>query len=426
MVASSDTWRSPAPGSSISRVQASARGCQTRSVPRPAGSPRSSKRPSAPVMTANGVSSTTTNAAISRWTLQKTRTSPGRVNRIALPGPGPTRPKSKRLLGETEKTLCRIGSWFGNRTSPPTGTTTTRGWKRRLCVSISTAAAEGGAPAPPAGVYVTTAWEASAVGWPRSRISTRPLRVSAAPRAGPVPGPASSQAITAGSSSRRSREDIRPSVPYRKSCTRRALDPILEQAACDHQALDLRGALVDLHHPRVAVVALDRILLHVAVAAVHLDRLMRHPGRRLAAVELGHRRLARERLARVLEPGGALDQEPRALDAALHLGQLELDRLNLGQRLSERLALLRVLHGFREGGGHHPQRLGRHADPPHVEGAERDPEPVPLGAEPVLDRHLQVVERERHGVRAAQPHLVLGPADDQARRATPDDERRDP
>src|SRR5436190_4032321 len=71
---------------------------------------------------------------------------------------------------------------------------------------------------------------------------------------------------------------------------RAALDlhPVTQHAARDHQALDLRRALVDLHDARVAVVALDRVLLHVAVATVNLDRLMRDPGRGLARVELGH------------------------------------------------------------------------------------------------------------------------------------------
>src|SRR5690349_13046613 len=83
-----------------------------------------------------------------------------------------------------------------------------------------------------------------------------------------------------------------------------------EQAPCDHQALDLRRALVDLHHARVAVVALDRVLLHVAVPAVHLDGLVRHPRRGLGGVELGHARGPDEVLAGVLEPRGLPGEQP--------------------------------------------------------------------------------------------------------------------
>src|SRR5262249_33639462 len=91
---------------------------------------------------------------------------------------------------------------------------------------------------------------------------------------------------------------------------------VSQQAPRDHQPLDLRRALVDLHHAHVAVVALDRVLLHVAVAAVHLDRLVRHPGCGLGRVELCHARGADEVLAAVLEPRGFLDQQPRCLNPA--------------------------------------------------------------------------------------------------------------
>src|SRR5918999_1994989 len=42
---------------------------------------------------------------------------------------------------------------------------------------------------------------------------------------------------------------------------------------CDHEPLDLRGALVDLEQLRVAHELLDGVLLHVAVAAEDLDRV---------------------------------------------------------------------------------------------------------------------------------------------------------
>jgi hypothetical protein len=200
---------------------------------------------------------------------------------------------------------------------------------------------------------------------------------------------------------------------------------VLQQAARDHEALDLARPLVDLHHARVAVEALDGVLLHVAVAAMDLDRLVRHPGRGLAGVELRHRRLARVGLAGVLEPCRALDQEPRALDAALHLRELELHRLDLRERLAERLAQLGVAHRLLERRGHHAQRLGAHADPPGVQHAHRDPEALALVAQPLIGGHLQIFERERDGVRAAQAHLVLGVADHEPLGAALDDEGRE-
>src|SRR5262245_31528855 len=140
-----------------------------------------------------------------------------------------------------------------------------------------------------------------------------------------------------------------------------------QQAARDHQPLDLRRALVDLHHARVAEVALDRVLLHVAVAAVDLDRLMRHPSGGFGGIELGDARGADEVAAHVLEPRGLPDEQPGRLDPALHLRELELDRLELRDGLAPGPPLLRVAHGLVERGGHHTQRLRGHADPARVE-----------------------------------------------------------
>src|ERR1044072_831755 len=138
------------------------------------------------------------------------------------------------------------------------------------------------------------------------------------------------------------------------------LHTVPEQAACDHQALDLRRALVDLHDARVAVVAFDRVLLHVTVATMDLNGLVRHVGRGLGGVELGDAGGADEILPRVLEPRGALDEQARGRDAAIHLGELELDGLEPGDRRTPRLALLRVARGLVEGRGHHPpHRPGR-------------------------------------------------------------------
>src|SRR5438045_3458671 len=51
---------------------------------------------------------------------------------------------------------------------------------------------------------------------------------------------------------------------------------LLQHLACDHQALDLLCAFVDLRDLRVAHEALDRVLLDVAVAAEDLHGIGRH------------------------------------------------------------------------------------------------------------------------------------------------------
>ena len=150
---------------------------------------------------------------------------------------------------------------------------------------------------------------------------------------------------------------------------------------------------------------------------------MGDPGGSLAGVEFGHRGLARVGLAGVLEPCGAPDEQPRGLDAALHLGQLELHRLLARDRLPEGPPLLRVAHRFLEGRPHHAERLSRHTDAARVQHAHRDLESLALGPEPLVEGHLHVLERQRHGVRAAQAHLVLCLADHEARRSALEDER---
>src|SRR5215207_11752894 len=62
--------------------------------------------------------------------------------------------------------------------------------------------------------------------------------------------------------------------------------PLLEDAARDDEALYLACALVDLRDPRVAVVPLDRMILHVPVAAQSLNRVVGDLVRCLRGVEL--------------------------------------------------------------------------------------------------------------------------------------------
>src|SRR5580765_1728148 len=68
------------------------------------------------------------------------------------------------------------------------------------------------------------------------------------------------------------------------------------QVAGDHHALDLARSFVDLRDARIAVVALDRVVVQVAVAAVDLDRLGADPFRELRGVELCLRGFGKARL----------------------------------------------------------------------------------------------------------------------------------
>src|SRR4051794_35218137 len=123
----------------------------------------------------------------------------------------------------------------------------------------------------------------------------------------------------------------------------------LQELLADHHALDLRGALADQEQRRVAVEALDLVLLRVAVAAVDAEALLDALLAGLRGEQLGHAGLEVRARAGVLHPRGLAGYEAGGLDLGRHIGELELDRLMLGDRLAEGLALLAVAQGELEG-----------------------------------------------------------------------------
>src|SRR4051795_5874677 len=110
----------------------------------------------------------------------------------------------------------------------------------------------------------------------------------------------------------------------------------LPHVAGDDDALDLVRALVDLRDLRVAHHALDGVLGDVAIAAEDLHRLDRHEHRRVGGEELGHRAvLAQLRVVAVGQRAGLVEQLARRGRPRLHLRELELDSLQLVDRLAE-------------------------------------------------------------------------------------------
>src|SRR4051794_30887885 len=122
-----------------------------------------------------------------------------------------------------------------------------------------------------------------------------------------------------------------------------ALDLVaLQELLADHHALDLGRALADQEQRGVAVEPLDLVLLRVAVAAVDAEGVLHDLLAGLRGEQLRHAGLEVGALAGVLEPRRLAREEPRRLHLGGHVGELELDRLVLGDRLAEGLALLRV------------------------------------------------------------------------------------
>src|SRR5215217_2382405 len=108
-----------------------------------------------------------------------------------------------------------------------------------------------------------------------------------------------------------------------------------EDRARDHEPLDLARPLVDLGDLRVAVEALSGELLRVPVAAENLDRLRRLPACHLRGEELRLRALLGMRPALLLEPRGPVDEQARSVELRRHVGELPLDRLEVGDAFAE-------------------------------------------------------------------------------------------
>ena len=101
-----------------------------------------------------------------------------------------------------------------------------------------------------------------------------------------------------------------------------------------------------------------RIASVLSSSAVSLAKSLAMPGLDVAAQAL---RLALRRV---------LGEQPRRLEPGRHVGQLELDRLVLADRLAHGLALLCIGERGVEGGPRHADGTRRDVDAAHLEHAE--------------------------------------------------------
>ena len=158
---------------------------------------------------------------------------------------------------------------------------------------------------------------------------------------------------------------------------------------------------------RVAVVALDVVLGRVAVRAVDAQGLGGVLQRGLRCHQLGHPRLEVAALAAIERTGGTLHEQPRRLDPACHVGQLERDRLVLDDRPAHRLPLLRVPQRRRQRGVGHPHAARGDVDATELERTDRLVETAALHpSEEVVLGHRDVVEHDLAGVDALVPELA--------------------
>ena len=131
-----------------------------------------------------------------------------------------------------------------------------------------------------------------------------------------------------------------------------------------------------------------------------LDGLRCGPGRQPAGLQLGHGRLLQERLAGVAKVGGPVGEPPCRLELGGDVGQLELDRLELRDRLAELHPLAGVVGGQVEHGLGQAERQGGDRDPPDLKRAQELAEPHGRITDQVIVGDPDVVEEQLAGVEA--------------------------
>ena len=193
----------------------------------------------------------------------------------------------------------------------------------------------------------------------------------------------------------------------------------------DDVALDLGGARVERAADRVAQVALDLLLGHVAVAAEDLHGVEARLDEALGDVQLGDRRLHASRPACVLQRADAIDQRPAGVEPHLHVHDPVGDRLELADRLAELLARARVLDALLELPAHRRRGSRQDAAALPFHRALEDLGAAAFAAEAVGHRDAAVLEDSFRHRRRAQAHLVEIAADGQPRRLALDDEAGD-
>ena len=127
----------------------------------------------------------------------------------------------------------------------------------------------------------------------------------------------------------------------------------------------------------------------------------------LGRVPLGERRLAGVPSAPVLQPARTPHEEPPHLRSGGHLREQLLDELVPPDLLPEGLPLLRVHERGVQAGLRESDRAGGDRVPPLVDRAHRDQEPLALLADPVLERHDDVVEVDQPGVAGMDAELAV-------------------
>ena len=214
----------------------------------------------------------------------------------------------------------------------------------------------------------------------------------------------------------------------------------LQQKAGNDEAVDFIGTFENAIDARIAVVAFRRIFFDEAVSSVDLHHLVDHVVEEFRSPNLEDRALdgilvdqfpyrghvglafAQLRDGCIHLSNGSISHRLAREDADRDVGNLLANQAEVGDHLAERLALLSVRDGALEAMPRRADGPGTQFEAAHVENVEGDHVSLTDFAEDVLHRNLAVIEDERTGRGAANPHLVLFRAYGKARELALHDE----
>src|SRR5689334_18982020 len=104
------------------------------------------------------------------------------------------------------------------------------------------------------------------------------------------------------------------------------------ELSCNYDALNFRRPFVNLGDLRIAKITLDGIVLHISISAEDLNSLVGAEHRRLARHELRHRACLFHVRATVARIRSEMQQRAARAHSKRHVGELELNRLEISER----------------------------------------------------------------------------------------------
>src|SRR5208282_471294 len=190
----------------------------------------------------------------------------------------------------------------------------------------------------------------------------------------------------------RSREFHRAVTSFYNSFVRGARSA--KEIASDNHPMHLRWSLTDAADARLAVPSLERQFLADAVTAVNLHGAIDHAAEHFARIQLRNRCLGAEVLATISLPRAVPREPSRGAQLDLGICKHPLNRLAAREQFPEGAAPLRVFDRHPERRDSHPDVARRVRKPQPRQKIERKIEPLPFLAQPLLDRHDAILERD--------------------------------